>query len=427
MDYLPHLRVTENPIGHPPASACSTGHHIASPLPLPKDAPTNAMPSLPLPPSSTSSPSSPSSPDRRIPRAYRGVERRQRSRPSRGGPDYLSKLTHAERAAMKTASLRRAAFTQQTHQIASSLWTAPKGAPPALTATTRTRRHRPPTPSPIPTGHITALSLAHVPYGCERDDSPGFDADVEFEAAEVPRRDRRAHVGAKERLTIVIPGGKSEAYVAMAFERSCSLADDSDGVPSAVHRRASSSSSSLFAPSPPTGRFSLTSEGSEITSGEMGKGKTGLKIKIPIPNPFVMLSLRLAGSCRVSDEEAIAECPFPGTRTHFSESSGYPSPTGTSSTSSGSGSGLKNVLMASQDHRHRQHPDHIPLFVRVGAGDVASRSRTPLAALSPPYRSPSPESRVARRIARRAALAPYCAVDRLQVTRLSNGPCLVPY
>jgi len=431
VDHLPHLRVTEHPIGHPPASACSTGHYFASPLPFPKDAPTNAMPSLPPPPSPTSSPSSPSSPDRRIPRAYRGVERRQRSRPSRGGPDsgYLSKLTRAERAAIKTASLRRAAFTQQTHQIASSsLWTAPKGAPPAPTATTKPRRHRPPTPSPLPAGHIPALSLAHVPYDCERDESPGFDADVEFEAAEVPRRDRRAYVGAKERLTIVIPGGKSEAYVAMAFERSCSLADDSDDGPSAVHRRiSSSSSSSLFASSPPTGRFSLTSEGSEVTSGEMGKGKTGLKIKIPIPNPLFMLSLRLAGSCRVSDKEAMAECTFPGTRTHFSESSGYLSPTGTSSTSSGSGSGLNNVLMASQDRRHRQHPDHVPLFVRVGAGDVASRSRTPHAALSPPSRSPSPENRVTRRIARRAALAPYCAIDRLQVTGLSKGLCLVPY
>ena len=214
----------------------------------------------------------------------------------------------------------------------------------------------------------------------------------------------------------------------MAFEQSCSLADNSNNGPSTVHRRiSSSSSSSLVAPSPLTRRFSLISEASEITSGEMGKGKTGLKIKLPTPNPLFMLSLQLAGSCRVSDEEAMAECAFPRTRTHFSESSGYPSPTGTSSTSSGSGSGLNNVLMASQDRRHRQHPDHVPLFVRVGTGDVASYSRTPLAALTPPSWTSSPDNRVARRIARRAALAPYCAVDRLQVTRLSKGPCLVPY
>ena len=390
------------------------------------------MPSLPPPsPPSPSSSSSSSSPDRRIPRAYHGVERRHRSRPSRGGPDYSSKLTRAERAAIKAASFRRgrAAFTQQTHQIApSSLWTAPKGAPPTLTATAKARRHRPPTPSLIPSGHITSLSLAHVPYDCERDESPGFDADVEFEAAEVPRRDRRAHVGAKERLTIVIPGGKSEAYVAMAFERSCSLADDSDDAPSAVHRgiSSSSSSSSLFAPPSFTERLSLTSEDSEMTFGEKGKGKTGLKIKIPVPNPLFMLSLRLASSCRVSDEEAMAECPFPGTRTHFSESSsGYSSPARTSSTSSSSGSGLDNASMASRDRR--QHPDHVPLLVRVGAGDVASRFHPPLAALTPPSRSSLPESRVARRIARRAALAPYCAVDRLQVTRLNKRPYLVPY
>lgn len=378
--------------------------------------------------SSLPPPSSPPSPDHRIPRACHGVERRQRSRPSRGGPDYSSKLTRAERAAIKTATLRRVAFTQETHQItSSSQWAAPEGAPPVPTATAKDRRHRPPTPSPIPTRHITALSLAHVPYDCERDESPGFDADVEFEAAEVPRHDRRAHVAAKERLTIVIPGGKSEAYVAMAFERSCSLADDSDGVPSAVQRGISStsSSSSLFDPSPSAGRLSLTSD-SEMTSAEKGKGKTGLKIKIPIPNPLFMLSLRLADSCRVSDEEAVAECPFPGTRTHFSESSGYPSPLGTSSTSSSSGSDLDNVLMASRDLR--RHPDHVPLLVRVGPRDVSSRSHaTPFTALTPPSRPPSPEGRVARRIARRAALAPYCAVDRLQASRLSKRPRLVPY
>ena len=159
---LPHLRVTEHPIRHPPASAYSTGHYFASPLPFPKDAPTNAMPSLPPPPPSpASSPSSPSSPNCHIPCAYCGVERRQRSRPSRGGPDsgYLSKLTCAKRAAIKTASLRRAAFTQQMHQIASSsLWAAPKGPPPAPTATTKPRWHRRhPRPYPPDTSQPSAL------------------------------------------------------------------------------------------------------------------------------------------------------------------------------------------------------------------------------------------------------------------------------
>jgi hypothetical protein len=214
----------------------------------------------------------------------------------------------------------------------------------------------------------------------------------------------------------------------MAFERSCSLADDSDGIPSTVHRvtsSSSSSSSSLFAPSPSAGRLSVTSEDSEMTSAEKGKGKSGLKIKVPIPNPLFMLSLRLADSCRVSDEEAVAECPSLGTRTHFSESSGYPSPLGTSSTSPSSGSGFKldGALMASPD---RRHSNHVPFLVRIGAGDVASRSCAPFASLTPPSRPPSPEGRVARRIARRAALSPYCAVGRLQVTRLSKRPRLVP-
>jgi len=51
---------------------------------------------------------------------------------SHRGPDYFLKLTHAKCAAIKTASLRHRAFTQQTYQIASSPWTVPRGAPPRL-------------------------------------------------------------------------------------------------------------------------------------------------------------------------------------------------------------------------------------------------------------------------------------------------------
>jgi hypothetical protein len=228
--------------------------------------------------------------------------------------------------------------------------------------------------------------------------SPGFDADVEFEPTEVAWRHHRAHISAKERLTIIIPGGKSEAYVAMAFERSCSLANDNDDDAGTVHHGLSSSSSPSFIPPPSAERFLLSPE-------EGGKGKekekTGLKIKVPVSNPLFMLALRLAGSCRVSDEAAVAESPsYPGTRTGF-PGSGFSSPMGTSSSSSASGS--DNVMMVSQDRS--QGPDQDPLFVRVDAGRA---------------RAPSPEGRVARRVARRAALAPYCASDRLHIVPKRN-------
>jgi hypothetical protein len=391
VDCFPHLRVTEPPIGHPPAGACFTDNYFASPLPFPEDPATNTMPPLP-PPSSPS----PSPHDHRIPRACHGVERRQRPRPSsRGGTDYFSKLTRAERAAAKKASSRRVTFAQHTHEIASSsLWSPPNDAPPAHTATPKPKRHRPPTPLPISAGHVTNLSHACASFDFERDMSPGFDADVEFEPAEMTPRHHRAHVGTKERLTIIVPGGKSEAYVAMAFERSCSLADDNgdnDDVASTVHHGMSSS----FIPPLSLSSERLLLASDEATSRDTGKGKTGLKIKIPVPNPLFMLSLRLASSCHVSDQAAIAECPpCPGTRTRFLES-GYPS-TGTSS--SGSGSSSDNVMMMmSQDHG--QGPD----------------------STSAAYRSLSPQGRVARRVARRAALAPYCVNDRLHVVPNQNA------
>lgn len=393
VDCFPHLRVTEPPIGHPPAGACFTDNYFASPLPFPENPATNTMPPLPPPPSSSSP--SPSPHEHRIPRACHGVERRQRSRPSsRGGTDYFSKLTRAERAAAKNASSRRVTFAQHTHQIASSsLWSPPNDEPPAHTATPKPKGHRPPTPSPIPAGHVTDLSRAS--FNFERDMSPGFDADVEFEPAEMTPRHHRAHVGTKERLTIVVPGGKSEAYVAMAFERSCSLTDDNgdnDDVASTVNHAMSSS----FIP-PLSSERLLESE--DVTSRDKGKGKTGLKIKIPVPNPLFMLSLRLASSCHVSDQAAMAECsPSPGTGSRFLES-GYSCPAGTSS--SGSGSSSDNVMMmVSQDHG--QGPD---------STSAASRSL-------------SPEGRVARRVARRAALAPYCVKDRLHVVPNQNAlPC----
>jgi len=324
-------------------------------------------------------------------------------------------------------------YAHQSPQIASSsLWTAPNDAPPTSTATAKPKRHRPPIPTFISAGHIADLSLARTSFDYEREESPGFDADIEFEPADVIRRDRRARVGAKERLTIIIPGGKSEAYVAMAFERSCSLAadDDDDNDDSALHRGMSSSSSSLpsFIPPPSTERHLLAPEG--VTSREKGNGKTGLKIKIPLPSPLYMLSLRMAGSCRVSsDEAAVAavreECASgcPGARTGF-PGSGYASSTASTS-SSALGSCSDNAMMTSQD-RHQGNRGSGPLLVRGGAS-AASRSPALATATALPSRSPSLEGRVARRIARRAALAPYCVIDRLPVARSSQRPYLVPY
>jgi hypothetical protein len=257
----------------------------------------------------------------------------------------------------------------------------------------------------MPAGHVADLGRARASFDCERDISPGFDADVEFEPTEVAWPHHRTHISAKERLTIIIPGGKSEAYVAMAFERSCSLANDSgdnDDDARTVHHGLSSPSSPSFIPPPSAERFLLSpEEGGKEKEKEKEKEKTGLNIKIPVPNPLFMLALRLAGSCHVSDEAAVAEsASYPGTRTGF-PGSGFSSPMGTSSSSSASGS--DNVMMVSQDRS--QGPDQVPLLVRLDAG----RTRTP-----------SPEGRVARRVARRAALAPYCASDRLHIVPKRN-------
>ncbi|KAH9996689.1 hypothetical protein BJV74DRAFT_795015 [Russula compacta] len=439
MDSLPHLCPTEHPIEHSPASACPSGNYIASPLPFLEDATANAMPLPPLPPSPSSS-SSPSSHDHLIPRAFHSIERRRRSRrSSHGGADYhyFSNMTRVERAAVKTAASRRVAFAEHAHQIpSSSLWTAPDGARPVATATASGKsKRRAPTPTPIPAGRTMGLSLglAGTSFDSgERESSPGFDADVEFECVEVARRSRRAHVGPKERLTIIVPGGKSEAYVAMAFERSCSLADDDhddDDDAGAVQDRMPSSPSSSVIPPQPTMGLLVAPEADEGICNEETNGKTGLKIKIPVPNPLFMLSLRLANSCRVEDEaEARAHNRYLGSCTGGSlEESAY-SPTSTSTSSGGPGSGS-----VSQDQG--QVSDPVPVFpvpvrplLRVGGTHPRSLSRSPTPPVAPPP-TPAPEGRVARRIVRRAALAPYSAVDRpsLHAARSSKRPYLLPY
>ena len=410
MDFLPNLRVTERPIGSTPADACSTSNYIASPPPFLEVATSNTLPptsSLRMPPTSSSSPSSQYD---RIPRSCHGVERRQRSRPSsRGGGDYLhfSKLTRQERAAHKSAASRRVAFTEHAHQIASSSsWTSPDDAPPSLTVlTTGTGtgtgklKRRPPTPRYATSSDVACSSLDDDDDD-ERDaspGSPGFDADVEFEPSEVAERSLE-QVGDKERLTIIVPGGKSEAYVAMAFERSCSLSteedDNNDCHSGAVHQ---------------SHDMSDTNE------------KTGLKIKIPVPNPLFMLSLRLASSCRVSDEEE--QAVEMDTRAGAGVA---PAPAHTDDSDDGqaqSQSGMTQDQERERDH----HPNHLnPLSIRAirAGGFFASYSRSPTPPAAPPP-SPAPlEGRAERRVARRAALAPYYAIDRLHAVHARERPCL---
>lgn len=391
MDSLPNLRVTVHPIGNPPAGACPTGNHITSPLPFLEDATTNTLPPRSPPLLLPTSSSSPSSHHDRMPRACRGVERHQRPRPSsRGGADYLhfSRLTRDERTALKNASSRRVAFAEHPHQIASSsLWTSPDYASPSTTVlatATSPFKHRPPTPR-----YATSFDAECTSFDDDERDaspgSPGFDADVEFEPEEVAQRGRE-QVGEKERLTIIVPGGKSEAYVSMAFERSCSLStegDDGDDCrASSVHR---------------SHDMSNTNE------------KTGLKIRIPVPDPFFMLSLRLASSCRVSDEEGQADMEeiYTGaaTRTHTDDDGPH-----------------QSQSAMTQDQEHDYHNLN-PLQVRVG-GFASSRSPTP--PVAPPPSPAPPEGRTERRVARRAALAPYCAIDRLRAVRMKERPCL-PY
>jgi hypothetical protein len=293
-----------------------------------------------------------------------------------------------------------------------------------------------------------SLSLTRASFDAEgeRDASPGFDADVEVEPADADvawRGGHHAYVGASERLTIVVPGGKSEAYVAMAFERSCSVADDNGKEASAVHDDASS-----FIP-PPTARPMLRAppeEAEGLSCDERVNGKTGLKIKIPLPNPLFMLSLRLASSCRVSDEEAASaaveeeaeaetmEVEYP-TRCAGDPQAGYISPTPTmSSTSessrSGGGSSADNNNNTTTTSRNgdqgqgqdQDRPVLVPFNRRVGASyaPAASRSRSRTPPVAPPPTPDAPhwhDGRVARRIARHAARAPYHPIDRPHTTR----------
>ncbi|KAI9462640.1 hypothetical protein F5148DRAFT_1286412 [Russula earlei] len=332
MDYLPHLGLAPRPIGHPTEGACfaGTGGYIGSPLPFLQVTPAVVAPP-PFPPSPSSSPSPPpASPLHRTPHACHGVERRMRSRPSSHagrGYQHVPKLTRVERAAAKAASSRGVSFAEHARRIASSsLWTVPEGAPPAPAARAtaagkgKGKRRRSPTP----------VRRAPSDGSRGRDSSPGFDADVEgcgplakVAARRGPGPDPDfgpAH-GTKERLTIVVPGGKSEAYVAMAFERSCSLGGDDD-VAGTVHHP------SMSPPPPPPSSSSADrnpfAPKRDGARGKRGKGRTGLRIKIPVPSPLFMLSLRLASSCRVSDEVATtaeattrADCPGSGSGSGF--------------------------------------------------------------------------------------------------------------
>jgi hypothetical protein len=331
MDIFPLLRVTEHSIGHSPST-------------LP-----NYF-------------SSPSSPDRCIPRMCHGVERRQRSRPPSRGVEQYPKLTHGERMAIKTVSSRRWDAAEDTHQIpSSSLWVAPVPTPKIHT---EVHTKHPPTPTIISNDHSPCAALRGA-YS-ERDVSPGFDGDIE--SSDVARLGSRAHSSAKERLTIVVPGGKSEAYVAMAFERSCSLTDAD---------RADRRGSYIFPTTP-----SPHQQGARQPPREERRAKrTGLKIRIPAPNPLLLLSWRLADSCRITgiDMDTVGDEDEDGDDQNAGEYSGEctsPELDFTSPCSSISGVGpdeLQGPLV------HCSMLAHVPTF----------------------------EARVARRVAHRTALAPY--------------------
>ena len=340
MHIFPHLRVTEHSIGLPPSAS---PNYVASPLPY------TTVPSFR---------------DRCIPRICHGVERRQRSRPSSRGAGQYPKLTRGERTAIKHVSSRRWDAAGDADQFpSSSLWVAPVPA-------SKIHTQYPPTPTIISDEHSSRN--AYGTLSDERDVSPGFDGDVE--SGDAARRDQRARAGAKDRLTIVVPGGKSEAYVTMAFERSCSLTDDD---------RADHEGSYIFPTTlspPPPQRQQRQAPGEE-----RGAKGTGLKIRIPAPNPLFLLSLRLADSCRITgidmdtsgdeagDDEDSRACTSP--ELEYTSSC--------SSTSDVGSDVLQGPLV------------HYPVLAHVS----------------------TLESRVARRVAHRTALAPY-AIDHSNIRRL---------
>ena len=340
MDIFPHLRATEHSIGLPPSAS---SNYVASPLPYP---------------------TVPSSPDRRIPRMYHGVERHQRSRLSSRGAEQYPKLTRGARMAIKTVSSRRWDAAEDINQIpSSSLWVAPV---PAPRIHTEVHTKYPPTPTVISKGPSPSAAL-RGPYS-ERDVSPGFDGDIE--SGNAAQRSWRARASAKERLTIVVPGGKSEAYVAMAFERSCSLTDDD---------RADHHESYIF---PTTLSPRQRPQRERQRPGEEKRvRRTGLKIRIPAPNPLLLLSWRLADSCNITgiDMDTAEDEDEDGDDEGAGEYSGEctsPELAFASPCSSTSGVG-SDELQASLVHCSMLA--HVPTF----------------------------EARVARRVAHRTALAPY--------------------
>jgi hypothetical protein len=374
MNIVPHLPVTtEHSIGLA-ENACP--NYIASPLPFSED-------TVPL---------SSHSDDDRVPRSCHGVERRQRSRPtSRGaaGPCY-GKLMRAERTKMNTVSSRHVEFAEFAQQIpSSSLWTDPV-----------------PTPTPILDGQATSFDLPSVddcdtcgPWD-ERDAS-GFEGDIEPESeVEVaPPYDHPTalRAGARERLTIVVPGGKSEAYVTMAFGRSCSLADnDRINTDHDMSYILPTTNTDTVTPTPSlVGLLTPDAENEE-------RPKTGLKIKIPGPNSAFMLSLRLANSCRVSesdvdimDDRADGESDT-GAASLFTITSLSPAESEYSPPFSFSSS-----PRSTHESSYRA--------ARIGCSEDSDVTvvQDRRLVLGPSSLLAAPESRVARRAARRGALAPY--------------------
>jgi hypothetical protein len=366
MTILPHLLsavTTEHPIAL--AQSAYPNYIVASSLPFHDDA---------VPP-----PSLHDDNDRRVPRAFLGVERRQRSRASSreaAGQYHYAKLMRAERAATKAFSSRQADFTEYAQLIpSSSLWTGP--VPSADVATVR--RAPTLTPTLIPDdGQTVSLDVLSDDDRDTWDASSGFEGDVELDSEEVALPPRghhtattaRAGSGARERLKIVVPGGKSEAYVTMAFERSCNITT-TDSVND--HINISQDMSSYI--TSPMGLIVAPPHAEKVVPDD--QKKTGLKIKIPTANSAFMLSLRLASSCRVSgnsdlDIDGGGEEYYPG------------------------------------------------IFSLSSSGDLSPESVYSSSCVA---RSAQPEGRVARRAARRFALTPY-AIDpssaRIGKMRLPN-------
>ncbi|KAI0262600.1 hypothetical protein BC834DRAFT_971966 [Gloeopeniophorella convolvens] len=235
----------------------SEPHYVATPLPPPTNLTYAQLPWHCTP---------------AAPRAS-GAERHQRARPAaRRAPDAFFRMTRDERASHKhAAAARRVAFADDDGAASSSaaadaLWDG-------LAAPAPRRPRRAPTPIP-----------ATTTTSDEDDSSRGSSDELDMEddsAGSASDGGHVLHAPAPQRLTITVPGGKSDAFFALSFERACNLS--------------SSTTSTTTSPA----AFSVPP-----TPAPTPRSKTGLKIRIPAPGSAVLLALQLARACRVGGAEA---------------------------------------------------------------------------------------------------------------------------